>query len=148
VCWAEWENEKTSVDVITSLEAVLETVQVPVPNPNPNPNPKSNLYLHSNPNPKPDPNPNLETDTNPDPGLLAMFQIERLRCSMFRAERTMILLAACDRQSPRLAANSVPSRTAHMFVSASNNVACGLRFVNITTALALGQTKTAAVGIR
>ena len=28
VCWAEWENEKTSVDVITALEGVLETVQV------------------------------------------------------------------------------------------------------------------------
>ena len=34
VCWAEWENEKTSVDVITSLEAVLETVQVPLWNAN------------------------------------------------------------------------------------------------------------------
>ena len=29
VCWAEWENEKTSVEVINALESVLETVQVP-----------------------------------------------------------------------------------------------------------------------
>lgn len=29
VCWAEWENEKTSVEVVSSLESVLETVQVP-----------------------------------------------------------------------------------------------------------------------